>query len=487
MPPDDSDDGPEPGARSRAPNRRSSIYESPKGSGRWHGWVWVGTKPDGRPDRRHRRGRTQAEVTAAVRKLERERDAHAVSTPGSSRITVAAWAEEWLGIVESRGRAQSTLARYRTDLDMYILPRIGRTRLEALTAHDLEGVLRQMRADGLSVASTGTCFRAMRAMLREARKHGRMLGDPLATVHPPSAARPARPAGGTSLVVDEWAEPGDIPVTSRRTSSRALSVESVRDLLEVAAEDPDTLARWAIAVLCGLRQGEVLGLQWGRVDFDRRTLTIDRQLRRLRARHGCGPPTQRGAPAPPPGAQHADGTANSRSRRLQQRDWPCGYKRPSDCPQRVGVSGLALVPLKTSESERTIPVPSLVLTALAERLAQQRRDAVTACNLWQGPPPGHPSRTVFSTPLGGRIDPSKDYEAWQSLLRRAGIPPARLHDARHTAATLYLEAGVQEQVVRHQFGWTSGAMLPVYQHPTERLARAASDIVSGQIDLGGTR
>ena len=114
----------------------------------------------------------------------------------------------------------------------------------------------------------------------------------LATVHPPSAARPARPAGAASLAVDEWAEPGDVPVTSRRTRCRALSVEAVRALLEVAAEDPDTLARWAIAVLCGLRQGEVLGLQWGRVDFDRRTLTIDRQLSWPSWRRGVGRSSQ---------------------------------------------------------------------------------------------------------------------------------------------------------------------------------------------------
>jgi hypothetical protein len=45
----------------RRPNRRSSIYLGQDGL--WHGWVTVGVKSDGSPDRRHRKGKTEAEVT----------------------------------------------------------------------------------------------------------------------------------------------------------------------------------------------------------------------------------------------------------------------------------------------------------------------------------------------------------------------------------------------------------------------------------------
>jgi hypothetical protein len=49
----------------RRPNRRSSIYLG--NDGLWHGWVTVGVKADGSADRRHRKGRTEAEVTRKVR------------------------------------------------------------------------------------------------------------------------------------------------------------------------------------------------------------------------------------------------------------------------------------------------------------------------------------------------------------------------------------------------------------------------------------
>ena len=56
----------------RKPNRRSSIYLGQDGW--WHGWVTVGIKDDGSPDRKHRMGKTEAEVTRKVRDLERSRD-----------------------------------------------------------------------------------------------------------------------------------------------------------------------------------------------------------------------------------------------------------------------------------------------------------------------------------------------------------------------------------------------------------------------------
>jgi integrase len=418
-------------------------------------------------------------VTAAVRELERERDQAAVGRAGSGKLTVAEWCEQWLEIVGERGRAESTISRYRTDLELYINPVIGTIRLAALTSSDIEAIFGRMKADGITVASRGTCFRTLRAMLRQAQKRRQMTGDPLANVLPPSATdRPKavaiKPSG------DEWWEPGDVAIPTSTKRSRALPTEAVRALLEAASRDPGAFARWAIAVLCGLRQGEALGLQWGRVDWEHGSITIDRQLRRLTARHGCGTPTTSSTPvAPAPGT--TPGTV--RRKRMRRREWPCGRKRPIDCPERIGISGLALVPLKTSDSERTIPVAPVVMAALAARLESQTEDARRAGTAWAGPPPGHPARTVFSTPTGKRVDPKRDYEAWRAILVEAGLSPARLHDARHTAATLYLEAGVQERVVQHQFGWSSPAMLPTYQHPTELLAREASDSITRQLSL----
>jgi hypothetical protein len=78
---------------SRASNGRSSIYRGSDGS--WHGRVTMGVRPDGRPDRRHVRGRTQKDVTAKVRDLESRRAAGVAGDPGRAP-TVEAWLVHWL-------------------------------------------------------------------------------------------------------------------------------------------------------------------------------------------------------------------------------------------------------------------------------------------------------------------------------------------------------------------------------------------------------
>jgi hypothetical protein len=74
----------------RAPNGASTIYYS-EYDGRWHGRVTVGVLDDGRPDRRHVKRKTEAEVSRAVQKLEQQRSSGKVRKPGS------AWTvEQWL-------------------------------------------------------------------------------------------------------------------------------------------------------------------------------------------------------------------------------------------------------------------------------------------------------------------------------------------------------------------------------------------------------
>lgn len=72
----------------RKPNGRSSIYLG--GDGIWHGWVTMGVREDGSPDRRHRKAASETEVTKKVQKLEAERDAGKPGKPGKVP-TVAQW------------------------------------------------------------------------------------------------------------------------------------------------------------------------------------------------------------------------------------------------------------------------------------------------------------------------------------------------------------------------------------------------------------
>lgn len=66
-----------------------------------------------------------------------------------------------------------------------------------------------------------------------------------------------------------------------------------------------------------------------------------------------------------------------------------------------------------------------------------------------------------------RSNPNSDYHRWKALLKAAGVRGARLHDARHTAATVLLVIGVPERTVMGIMGWSSTSMAARYQHVTE--------------------
>jgi integrase len=83
---------------------------------------------------------------------------------------------------------------------------------------------------------------------------------------------------------------------------------------------------------------------------------------------------------------------------------------------------------------------------------------------------------VFSRDGGGNHwNPSWPTHAWATACRRAGVPPCRLHDVRHFAATRQLAAGISNRVVAERLGCTEGNLIRTYSHrvPSPDDARAA--------------
>ena len=86
---------------------------------------------------------------------------------------------------------------------------------------------------------------------------------------------------------------------------------------------------------------------------------------------------------------------------------------------------------------------------------------------------------VFARPNGCPIGSKADQQAWKDLLDQAGVREARLHDARHTAATMLLVLNVGTRAAMDLMGWSSSSMAAPYQHVTDNLRH---DIAEG---LGG--
>jgi integrase len=385
-------------ATSRQPNGASSIFRGT--DGRWHGYVTVGVKDDGTPDRRHIGRKTRPEVTKAVRELEKQRDSTGVRKAGQT-WTVKTWLTHWVENIAAPNVGENTIDGYRVAVYHHLIPGLGAHRLAKLEPEHLERLYRKMQENGSAGGTAHQTHRTVKTALNEAVRRRHL------TINPASVAKAPK-------VEEEEVEP--------------YTLEEVQRLLAEATKVRNT-ARWVIALALGLRQGEVLGLKWEDVDFDASVLFVRRGRLRPRYEHGCGDKCGRKA----------------------------GY-----CPQKISVRR-ETKDTKTRAGKRSIGVPEELLKLLRQHKEEQERERVLARDLWVE------KGYVFTSPIGEPLNPNTDYHRWKDLLKVAGVRDGRLHDARHTAATVLLILGVPEAVVDRIMGWEPGKsarMRSRYQHLT---------------------
>jgi hypothetical protein len=231
--------------RTRKPNNRSSIYRG--ADGLWHGRVTMGVKNDGSPDRRHRTGKTETEVTEKVRKLEQLRDGGKATKPGRPP-KLAEWMATYLDVicenlVSSGQMSPRSLDDYRSKNRNWIEPKLGGHRLDRLLPDHLDVAYSEMYEAGLSSSTVLKIHRIISRALTVAVRRGKIGRNVASREHYGDAPE----AVDTEMVPFTQAE--------------------ARLVLD-AAKGRRNAARWSVALSLGLRQGEALGLRWSYVDLE---------------------------------------------------------------------------------------------------------------------------------------------------------------------------------------------------------------------------
>jgi integrase len=126
---------------------------------------------------------------------------------------------------------------------------------------------------------------------------------------------------------------------------------------------------------------------------------------------------------------------------------------------------------KSRAGRRAIGLPVELVELLLEQRRRQANERLVAGQLWRD------GGWVFATPLGEPVNPRTDYGEWKRLLTQAGVRDGRLHDARHTAATVLLLLGVPERAVMGIMGWSHSGMVSRYQHMTAPVRRDVAERV----------
>ncbi|HEV2376212.1 MAG TPA: site-specific integrase [Streptosporangiaceae bacterium] len=119
---------------------------------------------------------------------------------------------------------------------------------------------------------------------------------------------------------------------------------------------------------------------------------------------------------------------------------------------------------KSAASLRSVPLAAVAVRALA----RGRKDQVASI-----------SDLVYTDAKGQPVHPRADWQDWQDLLAKLGLPRYRVHDCRHVYATMLLEAGVDPRVVQAMLGHSTGVLLKRYQHVRPVLHQQVADVIDG--------
>ena len=117
-----------------------------------------------------------------------------------------------------------------------------------------------------------------------------------------------------------------------------------------------------------------------------------------------------------------------------------------------------------------LPEPLIVL--LKVHRGKQEAERTAARQLW------HDEGWVFAKPDGRPLNPNTDYHEWKALIEETGLPE-RLHDARHTAATVLAILAVPTPTAMAIMGWSSAEMAARYQHVLDSIRKGVADQVGG--------
>lgn len=441
----------------RKGNLESWVRTTPNARGYYEASVWMGTKPDGRADRRHVQRRTLAAVRRRVKELEKDRDAGRITRPGKIP-TVREMMERHLTVIlPSRRRAPRTIDDYWSKCRNDIFPRWGGQRADRLLPEHIEEGLAELLAEGHAPAHVRKVLVILSSAYEVQVERENLPRNPCKHVEAPEVPEPEM----TSLTQDE-----------------ALAVLK-------AAIGQANAGRWMVGLTHGLRQGEALGLRWEYLNLDTGEMRVWHQLQRLTWKHGCGDlsKTQRQAMTreeadhAAAAAEHACALAYCKvkpcPKRCRHHARECPPPCPPDCrgharkcPGRRD-GGLVFREIK-EKRRKTVWLDPEFTALLREHHDAQVLAAITADTEWDE------HDLVFCQWNGKPVDPRRDWQEWGAILAAAGLPRHRLHAMRHSAASIAIGEGVALPVVKQMLGHSDIRVTQRYVHVAEAQMKDAS-------------
>ena len=319
-----------------------------------------------------------------------------------SRMKVSEYLDRWLSEYAKLNVSPKTYERYTDIISRNIKPALGEYHLSKLRPLHIQSfytdALTQGRKDGRGGLSAQTVLhfhRVLRKALQQAVKWQLLARNPTEAVEPP------RPQRKEMQVVDEAG-----------TARLLQAVEGARLYMPVL-----------LAVMTGMRRGEILALRWQDTDLEKGQVAVRRSLEQTR-----------------------DGLR---------------FKQP-----------------KTGKGMRSVALPGIAIQVLRRHKTEQAQERLKLGPAYED------NDLVSPRPDGSPWPPDSLSTAFASLIRRSDLPRIRFHDLRHSHATQLLRHGIHPKVVSERLGHSKvGITLDTYSHVLPGMQEEAAGKVDAALRL----
>ena len=375
------------GSRPQAPNSRTltsygdgAIWVETRAHGRkvWLVEVVIETLPDGRVRKTRRTATSRAEALRLRRELnglKAQRNLTSVTKQKFSEFAL-----EWVRVVKAPSVKEATAADYEYRIRKYLVPYLGNRNMSGLGPREIQEWSSTLQSLHLGSRTINGARRVLFGIFRHAHRLGLVAANPVAATDSVRARD-----GERSQVRACW------------------SLAEAQSVLVAAKSSPEMDLFIHLAIYCGLRHGELLGLTWASIDVEKSTVTVSSTLRDFLSPNSSG----------------------------------------------EGHRVMKLTKPKTAASLRTLPLSATILEALERHKRWQSKRERSAGQKWST------TEFVFTSSIGTPISQSNNLKAFKGFLHKNELRYIRIHDVRHTTAVLALEAGASLDWISQAFGHRS--------------------------------
>lgn len=359
----------------------------------WTLIVDLGRKPDGKRNQKWKTVKgTKKHAQEVLAELLTEYKRGTYVEP--SKENLSNYLDSWLDDILDNVKP-TTHERYKSICDFYISPILGEMKLQDLKPDHISSLYKTLKREGrpngdkLSDRTILHTHRVLSNALNKAVKSEKLVRNPCMAVDAPKAARSNR-----------------LTFTSKETIDVLNKASGTNLFLPIL-----------LAVTTGLRRGEVLGLRWTDINFEKELLNVSQAVSFTK-------------------------------------------------------EGIFYDTPKTERSTRTIPLASIALNALKAYRSEQAKLYLKLGRSLNNEDP-------ILSGIGGFQNPGQLTTNYRSFIKRNKFKHVTFHDLRHTHATLLLEENTHPKIVSDRLGHSTITLtMDTYSHVMPNIQREASDAIN---------